>query len=217
MPNKFYFCFDPADFSRVAPLQSKLLDSNEYDMTTAPLSEADILVVWIGKHTFEEETCLLEIRKGFEEKKAHLAVYLDNAADVVADGKTRLGKNPYDLFYLEYKNKEISLKEGAIVIPGKLKSRFSSTEIKAKASDFVGLYDYVKDNGGKNMAGWMQTEIQKKKDFFAECKNITPKDWDNVIRLTAKGSRKISGMFLYYYWANKEEINPKKEKQENGI
>ncbi|WP_338102781.1 TIR domain-containing protein [Methanolapillus millepedarum] len=180
------------------------------DILISPtISDSEITVILIGQHTFENQTCLSEIRQCFESEKAFLSVYLDNKNDTKADGKVLLGKNPLDLFYFEYKDKTITFGEGTTVFAGKLKSRFLSKEVKAKASDFTKTYDYVLDKGSENIGGWIRAELKKKNDFFAECDKITPKDWDAVLKLTAKGGSKTSGMFLYYYWLKKPQIDQK--------
>ncbi|MDV0447233.1 hypothetical protein MsAg5_11120 [Methanosarcinaceae archaeon Ag5] len=216
MTTSVYFCFDPADAERaenvisgIRPLKTESETEADGELNRTTLSDSEVTVVLIGKHTFENQNCLAEIKQSLELEKAFLAVYLDNKNDTKADGKTLLGKNPLGLFYFEYKDKNITLGEGAVVMAGKLKSRFLSKEVKAKVSDFTKSYDYILDNGSENMSGWIQTELKKKNDFFAECDKITPKDWDAVLKLTAKGGSKTSGMFLYYYWLKKLQIDQK--------
>ena len=161
------------------------------------INDIDITVVFIGKRTFENEKCLSVIKESFSAGKALLAVYLNNAEDVKKSGKEILGKNPFDLFYFEYKNGETTFNEGHTLLPGKLKRRLTLKEIKAK-TDFIKTYDYIKDDGEQNLAAWIEEEYKRKTDFFAECSKLKESEWNAALRITYKGN--IVGFFLYYHW-----------------
>ncbi|WNY23136.1 hypothetical protein MmiHf6_04390 [Methanimicrococcus hongohii] len=161
------------------------------------LAESDITVVFIGKHTFENELCLQMIDASFRRGNAFLAVYLNNADDVRKTGKELLGKNPLELFYFEYNGGITTLHQGAVVLPGKLKRRVSSKDMKAKA-DFVKVYDFIKDNGAENLEKWIEEERQRKADFWAECSKISETEWPSALKLTHKSG--IVSFFLYYDW-----------------
>ena len=211
MSEKVFVCFDSGDFQRVRDIFSaqKLEDTSTFfpppnsfqnaeisDLPTL-LKETDITVVFIGKHTFENEKCLRTIQESFNWGNAFLAVYLNNAEDVKKTGKELLGKNPFELFYFEHKDGQTTLNQGAVVLPGALKRRISSKDIKAKA-DFVKFYDYIKDNGAENLEKWIEEERWRKAEFWAECAKISDKEWPEALKLTHKGG--IVSFFLYYDW-----------------
>ncbi|MDY0266902.1 MAG: hypothetical protein RBQ94_04575 [Methanimicrococcus sp.] len=225
MTSKAVFCFDFDDFLRVenAILSSNIesddflsFSSNFYenqntDQIPEFLSESDLTVVLIGKHTFENPFCLQMIYESFCRGNAFLAVYLDNARDVKKSGQEITGKNPLDLFYFEHKEGKTTLNQGAVVLPGMLKRRFSSKEIKAK-TDFIKTYDFISDHGSKNLKKWMEEERLRKSEFWAECfkiKSIGDGEWENALKLTHKGG--VAGFFLYYDWAE----SLKKENEES--
>lgn len=193
MTSKAFICFDSEDFQRVKEIS---IFNNEliHDLT-----ETDITIVFIGKYTFENENCLTAIEESFKNNNAFLAVYLNNAEDVKKSGKEVLGKNPFDLFYFEHKENKTVLKQGAVVMPGKLKRRISSKEIIAKA-DFIKTYDYIKDNGADNLEKWIEEERQRKADFWNECQKISEKEWPAALKVTNKGG--IVSMFLYFDFIN---------------
>lgn len=210
MGEKAFICFDSDDFQSV----SDILDSHpaavpdfspssdafrQAEPADFPglLDETDITVVFIGKHTFENEKCLRAIRESFNHGNAFLAVYLNNAEDVKKTGKELLGKNPFELFYFEHKDGRTTLNQGAVVLPGALKRRLSSKEMKAKA-DFVKVYDYIKDNGAENLDRWIEEERRRKSDFWTECAKISDKEWPEALKVTHKGG--IVSFFLYYDW-----------------
>ncbi len=206
-----FICFDSGDFQRVcsifnsekpqgvSSLYSCLTSFQEAEAADLfdLLNETDMTVVFIGKHTFENEKCLRAINESFRRGNAFLAVYLNNAEDVRKTGKELLGKNPFDLFYFEHKDGQTILNQGAVVLPGALKRRFSSKEIKAKA-DFVKVYDYIKDNGAENLEKWVEEERRRKADFWTECAKISAQEWPEALKVTHKGG--IVSFFLYYDW-----------------
>ncbi|MDV0446123.1 hypothetical protein MmiAt1_17390 [Methanimicrococcus sp. At1] len=216
---KTAFCFDPEDYPRAAAVFGELestsasaadsaalgdlkFDDSKHDDLNAEmipdlLSESDITVVFIGKHTFENAFCLQMIDESFRRGNAFLAVYLNNAEDVRKTGKEILGKNPFELFYFEYKDGTTTLNQGAVVLPGMLKRRVSSKEMKAKA-DFVKVYDYINDNGAENLMKWIEEERQRKADFWVECGKISKEEWPSALKVTHKGG--IVSFFLYYDW-----------------
>ncbi|WNY28320.1 hypothetical protein MmiEs2_05050 [Methanimicrococcus stummii] len=223
MPQKASICFDFKDSERVGDIAANLnwfdsdfvsfgsfdslnsflkiaeKESVDPDEIRSLLNETDITVVFIGKHTFENAFCLQMIDESFRRENAFLAVYLNNAEDVVKTGREILGKNPLDLFYFEHKDGATTLNHGAVVLPGKLKRRISSKDMKAKI-DFVKVYDYVKDNGAENLEKWIEEERQRKVDFWAECGKISKEEWTSALKVTNKGG--IASFFLYYDWAN---------------
>ena len=217
MNAKPIFCFDSKDFQRVkeidsfwsGKLQNPAVFADNFQNKTSEelldlIKETDITVVFIGKYTFESEKCLRTIEESFKTGKAFLAVYLDNAEDVKKSGKEVLGKNPFDLFYFEYKNGVTTLNKGAVVLPGKLKRRILSKEIKAKA-DFIRVYDYVKDRGHENLMKWIEEEYIRKEDFWAQCGKINENEWQTALKITNQGG--IAGMFLYYDWVKYSKSN----------
>ncbi|MDL2260928.1 TIR domain-containing protein [Methanimicrococcus sp. OttesenSCG-928-J09] len=220
MTSKALICFDSEDFQRVKDI-SALSDSDYSENIVPPesfqninaddkstdelaslLNETDITIVFIGKHTFENEKCLKAIEESFKNNNAFLAVYFNNAEDVKKSGKEILGKNPFDLFYFEHKDSKTTLNQGAVVMPGKLKRRLSSKEIIAK-TDFIKTYDYIKDNGAENLKNWIEEERQRKADFWTECAKISEKEWPAALKVTNKGG--IVSMFLYYDFINNSQ------------
>ena len=209
------FCFDADDFQRVKEIESfwqekfqiPLVSADDFqnkspEELSALVKENDIIVVFIGKRTFENEKCLTVIEESFKASSAFLAVYLNNAEDVKKSSKEFLGKNPFDLFYFEHKNGETVLNKGAIVLPGKLKRRFLTKEIKAKP-EFIIVYDYIKDNGQENLMRWIEEEQKRKTDFWAECDKISENEWPEVLKMINQSN--IAGMFLYYDWMKKRK------------
>jgi hypothetical protein len=207
---KTVFCFDSEDFSRVKEIESFWSEefqnssisiddfqNKSFDELSILIKETEITVVFIGKRTFENEKCLNVIEESFKAENAFLAVYLNNAEDVKKSGKEILGKNPLDLFYFEHKNGETSLDKGAVVLPGKLKRRILTKEIKAKP-DFIRIYDYIKDSGNENLMNWIEEEQKRKADFWTECNKISEKEWPTALKVTNQGG--VAGMFLYYDW-----------------
>lgn len=223
MTSKAVFCFDFKDFQRVENvISSSNINSDEYilfppdvyenqntDQMPELLTESDLTVVFIGKHTFENPFCLQMIYESFCRGNAFLTVYLDNADDVKKSGQELTGKNPLDLFYFEHKDGRTTLNQGSVVLPGMLKRRFSSKEIKAK-TEFIKTYDFINDDGPKNLKTWMEEERRRKNEFWTEClkiKKISENEWKNALKLTHKGG--VAGFFLYYDWA--ESIKNKNE------
>ncbi|MDR0766904.1 MAG: hypothetical protein LBE57_00430 [Methanosarcinales archaeon] len=207
MISKTIFCFDPQDFERVENVitaagidkaDSFLPDPNlTADVLSDLSAESDITVVFIGKHTFENEFCLQMIDIGFRRGNAFLAVYFNNAEDVKKTGKELLGKNPFELLYFEHNSGVTTLNQGAVTLPGKLKRRLSSKDMKAKV-DFVKVYDFIKDNGAENLKKWIEEERQRKTDFWAECGKLSETEWSYALKLTHKGG--FVSFFLYYDW-----------------
>ena len=231
MNAKTVFCFDADDFQRVKEIESfwngriqnQTISADDFQNKsleellpllkstdaanineTADINDIAITVVLIGKRTFENEKCLSVIKESFREGKALLAVYLNNAEDVKKSGKEILGKNPFDLFYFEYKDGETVFNEGQTLLPGKLKRRLTLKEIKAK-TDFIKTYDYIKDDGEQNLAAWIEEECKRKTDFLVECSKIKEREWDAVLKIAYKGN--IVGFFLYYHWLNYSKKN----------
>jgi len=216
---KTVFCFDADDFQRVKEIESfwqiqnQIISADDFQNKSLEellslLKNSDVTVVFIGKRTFENEKCLSVIKESFNARKALLAVYLNNAEDVKKSGKEILGKNPFDLFYFEYKNGETTFNAGHTLLPGKLKRRLTLKEIKAK-TDFIKTYDYIKDSGEQNLAAWIEEEYKRKTDFFAECSKLKESEWDAALKITYKGN--IVGFFLYYHWlmySKKKETAP---------
>jgi hypothetical protein len=230
MNAKTVFCFDADDFQRVKEIEAfwhdriqnqisaedfqnksmeellpllkniEVTDINE----NAGINAIDITVVFIGKRTFENEKCLSVIKESFREGKAFLAVYLNNSEDVKKSGKEILGKNPFDLFYFEYKTGATTFNAGPTMLPGKLKRRLTLKEIKAKP-DFIKTYDYIKDSGEQNLAAWIEEEYKRKMDFFAECSKLKENEWDAALKITYKEN--IVGFFLYYHWLTYSKKN----------
>ena len=224
---KTVFCFDEEDFQKVKEielfwqeqLENPLITADDFcnksleeiisvlreskpeetiEKTTGEqATETPITVVFIGKRTFENGKCLAVIKESFKAASAFLAVYLNNAEDVKKSGKELLGKNPFDLFYFEHKAGKTILNTGAVVLPGKLKRRLMTKEIKAKA-DFVKIYDYIKDCGAENLIAWIEEEQTRKADFWAECNKVSEKEWPTALKIVNQGG--IAGMFLYYDW-----------------
>lgn len=214
---KAFICFDSFDFQRVnnifdskpeniSGLCSSLTSFQKAEITDLSnlLNETDITVVFVGKHTFENEKCLHAIKESFNRGNAFLAVYLNNAEDVKKTGRELLGKNPLELFYFEHKDGRTTLNQGAVVLPGALKRRLSSKEIKAKA-DFVKVYDYIKDNGAENLEKWIEEERRRKAEFWEECAKIPDRDWPEALKVTHKGG--IVSFFLYYDWIVRSQNN----------
>ena len=214
---KTVFCFDADDFQRVKEiesfrqeyLQNQTVSADDFQDKSLEellilLKETDITVIFIGKRTFENEKCLDVIRESFKEGKALLAVYLNNAEDVKKSGKEILGKNPFDLFYFEYKDGTTTFNAGPTLLPGKLKRRLTLKEIKAK-TDFIKTYDYIKDGGEQNLPAWIEEEYKRKTDFFSECSKLKESEWDAALKITYKGN--IVGFFLYYHWLTYSKKN----------
>ena len=226
--------FGPEIFS-LPPLETYLNLSDETlsDETTAQLlADSDMTVVFIGKRTFENSGCLKMIENGFAAGQTFLAVYLNNSEDVKRSGKELLGKNPFEFFYFEYDNNNsnnsnknddsnnndesnntgggiTTFNSGSVLLPSKLKRRFSSKNIKAKA-DFIVTYDYIKDGGAENLLKWIEEERQRKIKFFTECDKIKENEWDSALKVTFKGG--IAGFFLYYHWLTYSERKKGMEK-----
>lgn len=208
MTENVFICFASDDFQRVCSIfdsqSAAALDIfQKAETADFPnlLNKTDITVVFIGKHTFEDEKVLYAIEESFNHENAFLAVYLNNTEDVKKSGREILGKNPFELFYFEHKDGETTLNQGAVVLPGMLKRRISSKtskEMKAKA-DFVKIYDYIQDNGAENLEKWIEEERQRKTDLWAECAKFSEKEWPDVLKITHKGG--IGSFFLYYDWA----------------
>ncbi|MCL2550022.1 MAG: hypothetical protein FWE78_03695, partial [Methanimicrococcus sp.] len=94
MTTKTVFCFDSEDYERV----QKITASFDPEIFSLPpletyqnlsgetisqlLTETDLTIVFIGKHTFENGGCLKMIEDSFAGSHAFLAIYLDNAGDV---------------------------------------------------------------------------------------------------------------------------------------
>ena len=198
---KIISSFDPETLS-LPPLETY---QNLSDETISQLlSDSDLTVVFIGKHTFESGGCLKMIEDSFSKSNAFLAIYLNNTEDVKRSGKELLGKNPFELFYFEYNNSDnmTVFNSGSILLPNKLKRRFLSKDIKAKA-DFIVTYDYIKDNGAENLLKWIEEERQRKADFFLECDKIKENEWNSALKVTYKSN--IAGFFLYYHWLTYSE------------
>lgn len=214
---KAFFCFDADDFQRVEEIRQiqstdsiSVITPEDFQNKTAEeaaslLKETDLTVVFIGKHTFKNDRCLRLIGESFQNGNAFLAVYLNNAEDVKKSGKELLGKNPFELFYFEHVAGVTIFNTGPILIPSKLKRRFSAKDIKSKA-DFVAVYDYIKDNGVKNFPKWMEEERRKKTEFWTECDKIKESEWEGALKITCKGN--VVGFFLYYHWLTYTEKNP---------
>ena len=218
---KTVFCFDDTDFQRVKSIESFWKDHIKNPLITADdflekspedigtvlreasfkesddVKETPVVIVYIGKRTFENEKCLAVIEESLKAAAAFLAVYLNNTEDVKKNGKEMLGKNPFDLFYFEHKAGKTTLNTGAVVLPGKLKRRLLTKEIKAKV-DFVRIYDYIQDNGRENLMTWIEEEQKRKNDFWAECSKVSENEWPTALKIVNQGN--VAGMFLYYDW-----------------
>ena len=223
---KTVFCFDDNDFQRVKSIESfwkehiknplitadDFLEKSPEDIMTVlresalresalresdDITETPVVIVFIGKRTFENEKCLAVIEESLNAAAAFLAVYLNNAEDAKKSGKELLGKNPFDLFYFEHKAGKTTLNAGTVVLPGKLKRRLLTKEIKAKV-DFVRIYDYIKDNGREKLMTWIEEEQNRKNDFWAECSKVSKSEWPTALKIVNQGN--IAGMFLYYDW-----------------
>ena len=154
-------------------------------------------VILIGKNTYQDPAVLEAVRQGILEKCAFLAVRLDNASDVSSSGKEQKGQNPFDYFWFEYSGGRIISGEGITSVPGKFRRLVSSRVIKDRLSEYVPMYDVVRDDGYKNIFIWTEKEIKRMTDFFAECDKIKPEEHPGAIKLSSKGG--LGGMFMYAF------------------
>lgn len=205
MSSQIFFCFDPADYGRVKAAvfsafvqPENVFPENVYsdpESASALLSAADITVIFIGKQTYQNEKCLQSIEESFRAGKAFLSVYLNNREDIQKKGKHITGKNPTELFYFAHPDGQTELRQGETVFPGRLRRRSTAKEFKAK-TDFIRVYDFVRDNGAVNLSRWIEEERRRKADFWEQCNKINPEEWPKALQVTYQGG--IAGFFLYY-------------------
>ena len=100
------------------------------------LNGTSVTVILFGAETYERKWVRHEIKRSYELKKGILAIDIHNVKDPQKGADTK-GKNPLDYWFVE--------KNGC----------------KTYFSEMYETYDWVKDDGYKNLAAWIEHAAKK--------------------------------------------------------
>ena len=96
------------------------------------LAGTSVTVVLFGAETYERKWVRHEIKRSYELKKGILAIDIHNVKDPQT-GVDRQGKNPLDYWHIDRAGQKITF------------------------SDLYSTYDWVRDDGYKNIANWIDS------------------------------------------------------------
>ncbi|WP_214779311.1 TIR domain-containing protein [Exiguobacterium sp. s22] len=100
------------------------------------LNGTSVTVVLIGSETSQRKYIKYEIKQSYLRNNGMLGVYIHNVKD--KDGlTTSRGKNPFDEFYITEQGKKVYL------------------------SEIYPVYDWVSDNGKRNLSQWIEKAALK--------------------------------------------------------
>lgn len=100
------------------------------------LNGTSVTVVLIGSETSQRKYIKYEIKQSYLRNNGMLGVYIHNVKD--KDGlTTSRGKNPFDEFYITKQGKKVYL------------------------SEIYPVYDWVSDNGKRNLSQWIEKAALK--------------------------------------------------------
>ncbi len=119
--------YDKADWEKIKKSNDKAIEN----WIEKQLNGCSVTVVLIGSETADREWVLHEIKRSYELGKGIIGVYIHNLKD--QNGNiSKKGNNPFDYWHITQNGKKISL------------------------SSIYPTYDWVNDDGYKNLSSWIE-------------------------------------------------------------
>jgi hypothetical protein len=148
-------------------------------MINKGLERTTATVVLIGENTYDRRWVRYEIAKSFERGNAIIGIYINNIKDK-HQRIVRKGKNPFDYMGYAIEGKNLTLyvkdrfldlfwfKQEGVPVLQISKIKYILKQKSAPFSSLFPVYDWVEDEGYKNLNKWIEKSLEKINIIFDE-------------------------------------------------